>query len=221
MSLGQAARRTLGDRNFQRAGEAYRRVFVDLDDVIDCLPDMGSSPRVLDIGGGDGAVINRLVERRSVGEVIMLDLSSALGGWLTDEARSRTRVLPETSVRDFVDMSEPPVDFVLVSDVIHHVPPDARPEFFADLNDLLRGSPGATLVVKDIDPRGWRGRLAFAADRYISGDRAVSAVPRERMPDLIRRGIRRESFVETALYDRDAPNYCYVFPPDGDDGDAG
>jgi 2-polyprenyl-3-methyl-5-hydroxy-6-metoxy-1,4-benzoquinol methylase len=216
MSVGQAARRVLGDRNFQRAGEVYRRVFVDLDDVVDCLPEMGETARVLDIGGGDGAVVNRLVERRAVGEVTMLDLSATLGGWLTDEARRRTRVMPETSVRDYVDMREQAVDFVLLSDVLHHIPPSARPEFFNDLTDLLRSSPGATLVVKDIDPSGWRGRLAFAADRYISGDRTVSAVPREVMPGLIRDGIARGSCIETDLYHRDSPNYCYVFPPADD-----
>ncbi|HTI67146.1 MAG TPA: hypothetical protein VL460_06325 [Caulobacteraceae bacterium] len=64
MTPGQLARKALGPA-FQPVGEAYRRVFVDMDKVTDWM--IGHIPagaHVLDVGGGDGYVVGQLLAKR-------------------------------------------------------------------------------------------------------------------------------------------------------------
>ena len=66
MTLGSLARTLLGDRAFVRVADAYRAIFVNLDALVDCLPPFAPGTEILDVGGGDGAVLDRvLADRKS------------------------------------------------------------------------------------------------------------------------------------------------------------
>src|SRR3990172_5932074 len=61
VSAGQLARRLLGDRWFPVVGRLYRRLFVDLRKVAEGLPKVPEGGHVLDVGAGDGELVNLLL----------------------------------------------------------------------------------------------------------------------------------------------------------------
>ncbi len=215
MSLGSIARVILGKRWFPVVGSWYRAVFVDLEKVVDCLPELAPGAQVLDIGGGDGEMINILLRKRPAIQVTMLDLSPRLGLFLKPEFRQRVRILPSTSLRDYATTEYPIPDLVIVSDVVHHVPIEVRSSFFADLRQVLKGKT-TTLFVKDLEPGYFRSVLSLLADRYVSGDKKVSLVSRETVTTLVREAFPRASVQSTPLFETDGPNYALLFAIAGD-----
>lgn len=217
MSLGTMARAVLGKRWFPVVGSWYRAVFVDLAKVVDCLPDLPQGARILDIGGGDGEMINILLARRPDLHVTMLDLGPRLGLFLKSEFRDRVRVLPSTSLKAYAQSDYLVPDLVLVSDVIHHVPLEERKGFFADLRRVLRGH-AALLYVKDLEPGYFRAYLSLLADRYVSGDKRVSLASRETVTILVRDAFPGTQVRSTRLFDIDSPNYALLFDIQADAG---
>jgi cyclopropane fatty-acyl-phospholipid synthase-like methyltransferase len=210
MSVGTLARKILGKKWFPVLGRWYRAVFVDLTKVVACLPPLPPGSHVLDIGGGDGEMINILLARNLEIDVTMLDLSSRLGSFLVPAVRPRVRLLPSTSLKTYADGERVFPNVVLVSDVIHHVPVQERPAFFADLRLVLGGRP-TTLVVKDLEPGHFRSWLSLLADRYISGDRTVSLVSQEQVTALVAEAFPGTEVRSTKLFAIDRPNYALVF----------
>lgn len=205
MSIGPFVRRVLGDRWFPFAGRAYRALFVDLAKVIDHFPNLDGVDHLLDIGGGDGEVLNVLLQRYPDLHVTMIDLAKHIGGSLRPELRARVTVLPGTSIRDYRARDEAP-DVVVVSDVIHHVPPAHRHEFLGDLRDLIAGR-AATLVIKEVQPGSLRARLALWSDWYISGDRGAKFLDMEELRKLVADVFPDAVQTRSGLYEADPPNY--------------
>ncbi|MCW2681159.1 MAG: hypothetical protein JWM62_2560 [Frankiales bacterium] len=211
MSIGTAARRTLGPL-FPLAGRAYRRVFVDVRKVAAAVPELPHGAVLLDVGGGDGEILNHLLDRQPGLRIVALDLAAVIGTALRPDLRPRVDLRPGTSVRAYLDAGGEAADAVLLSDVFHHVPPVDREQLVRDVLDAFGGNP-PLLVVKDIVPAGVRSGLAFWADRNISGDRGVQAIGPAELTDLVC-GVRPDLVVSpTGLLDVDAPNYCLVFRP--------
>jgi 2-polyprenyl-3-methyl-5-hydroxy-6-metoxy-1,4-benzoquinol methylase len=216
MSLGSMARAVLGDRWFPVVGRYYRALFVDLEKVIDSFPAPAPGAAVLDIGGGDGELINVFLARHPEARVTMIDLKPQLGGAIRADLRSRVEILAGTSIRDLVTRAAGPFEMIILSDVIHHIPAAARPAFFRDLGDLV-GARAATIVIKDIDPGSFRSTMSYLADRYISGDRNVQLTGQSEMVELVRATFPAAVARPTRLVEVDAPNYCLVFAiPAGD-----
>lgn len=212
MTPGRLARRVLGRRLFSLAGAVYRRLFVDLRDVIDTLPDLPLGARVLEIGGGDGMLAEMLLRARPDLQLVLVDLAPSVGGALSESRRQRVVIHPETSVAAYRQKDLALPDVILVSDVVHHIPAVDRPAFFQDVAALMR--PGKTLlVVKDVSPGGIRSRAAWLADRYISGDRQVRFLGADEMKTLVCAAIPGCPSRETDLLGRDAPNYMIAFGP--------
>ncbi|MFB3905221.1 MAG: methyltransferase domain-containing protein [Acidobacteriota bacterium] len=208
MTIGKLARSLLG-RWFPIAGRLYRSVFVDLKKVVAAFPPIPPGATLLDIGGGDGEVINELIARYPDTQVTMIDLSPRIGGALRPELRDRVRLFPGTSMRKYAEQNPNPPDLVLISDVIHHVPPEQRKEFFADLRTLV-GNSGATILIKDIEPGYPRAYLSWLADRFISGDAIVALVPRAEVKRLLLEAFPAYEVAETRLMETDKPNYALV-----------
>jgi 2-polyprenyl-3-methyl-5-hydroxy-6-metoxy-1,4-benzoquinol methylase len=209
MSVGQFVRRVLGPNAFAPLGRAYRRIFVDLDKVVQTFPPLSEKRLLLDVGGGDGEVINALVRHGPPQRIVMIDPAEELGRGLTPESLERTVVLPSTSVRDYLDAGHEVPDVVMISDVFHHIPVDRRESVLADLGALIRGQE-VTLLVKDIDPQGVRARAALMSDLYVTGDKNVVLIPRDEMREMLSRTLHPVSIEETTLFGVDRPNYGFV-----------
>ena len=210
MSLGSMARAALGKRCFPVVGGWYRAVFVSLERVVDCLPKLDPGSRVLDIGGGDGEMINILLRRDPTLNVTMLDMSPRLGAFLKPQFRAQVHTLPSTSLRDYAATTYDPPNLVIVSDVIHHVPVEARADFFADLALVLRRQ-ATTLFVKDLEPGHFRSTLSLLADRHVSGDKKVSLVSREEVVVRVKTAFPGAQVESTKLFEIDRPNYALTF----------
>jgi hypothetical protein len=210
MSIGGLARAILGTRLFPIFGSWYRAVFVDLEKVVDSLPPFPPGSHVLDIGGGDGEMINILLARHPDLDITMIDRNPRLGLFLTPESRKRVRLRPSTSLQDYAAAQHEPPDLVMVSDVIHHVPVESRSSFFADLRLVVADRP-TTLVVKDVQPGSFRSSLSLWADWYVSGDRQVRLVGRDEVITLVKAAFPTATVQPTRLFDVDPPNYSLVF----------
>jgi hypothetical protein len=200
---GQIARRILG-KYFEPFGNAYRRIFVDLDRVVEFYDrEVPEKSRILDVGGGDGAVIERLLDRRPDLLVTMTDLAENIGQFISERNRPRVNLLPKTSIEEMSGQ----FDIVMISDVLHHVPPESRGQFFAVLASACERLDSKKLIFKDVEPKGVRSFLALLADRYITGDRHVSFPSRKdfgMFAELHFPHASRKSHVP------DWPNYCEV-----------
>ena len=214
MSAGQLARRLLGDRWFPVVGRLYRRLFVDLRKVAEGLPKVPEGGHVLDVGAGDGELVNLLLPLNPGATATLIDVAPAVGGWLRADLRDRVEVMPHTSVGAYAKLARRPVDVVILSDVLHHVPLAERPGLLIDLRDLLAGR-AAKLVVKEVEPGSWRARLYYLADRFITGDRNVHFIRRDEVRKLVQGALPDAACEETDLYRRNRPNYCLIFSVPG------
>ena len=211
MSAGSLARRLLGDRLFVRAADFYRAIFVDLDAVVDCLPAFAPGTEILDVGGGDGAVLDRVLARNPGTRATLVDLAPRVGVAIAPERRDRVRCLPATRVAAGRARGAPAPDVVLLSDVLHHVAPAEREALLREVRDAA-GAP-ALLVVKDVAPGGFRAWLSVFAARWVSGDRGVQLIGPRDACALVARVFPEWTPCATPLLDRDPPNYCIVFAP--------
>ncbi len=207
MSLGSLARATLGPL-FPVVGAAYRRLFVDVAKVAAALP-VFESP-LLDVGGGDGAVLNPLLDRQPWLRVTAVDLAPVIGQSIRADLRPRVDLRAGTSVREYIASGGSPPGAALLSDVLHHVRPEDRLQLVRDVLEAFQDRP-PVIAVKEIVPQGVRSACAFWADRNISGDRGVTALSPSELLDLMHAADGRLRSTVTPLLDVDRPNYCVVF----------
>ena len=199
MSPGQLARRLLGS-HFQIAGELYRRIFVDMDKVTDgMIRHIPQGAHVLDVGGGDGYVVDLLLTKRPDIRVTMTDIAPEIGSFIRPANRDRVILKPGTDAAEV----EGAFDVITLADVVHHVPAPARPGFFAMLASVAARTGARTVLVKDVEPGGLRALLALWGDLYITCDKNVAFLPADRVeiPGFEKR--------ETAM--PDFPNYLLTF----------
>ena len=205
MSVGTLARKLLGKR-FHSVAKRYRAVFVSLDAVAKTVSKyLPEGALVLDVGGGDGAPLNHLLNGRPDLRIIMLDVASSVGNAVEERFANRVSRQARTELAEY-DGARP--DAILLMDVVHHVPQPERHAFFRDLGALLDRHKVGRVIVKDVARGGIRSWVALMADRYISGDRQVHFYSIEEL----RRTLEQFGPVhETELYSLDAPNYCSGF----------
>ena len=213
MSPGPLLRRLLGDRWFPSLGRLYRRVFVDLRKVVEGFPEVPEGGHILDVGAGDGELMNLLLPLNPGATATLIDVAPQVGGWLRADLRDRVEALPETSVAAYAKRKRP-VDLLILSDVVHHVPLAERPGLLIDLRELL-GGRAAKLVVKEVEPGSWRAKLYYLADRFITGDRNVRFIRRDEVRRLVQGAVPEAACEETDLYRRNPPNYCLIFSVPG------
>lgn len=215
MTVGKLARRIFGPAIFLRVAHYYRAFFVNLAKVVDTFArEIPHGAHVVDVGGGDGVPLNYLLDARPDITVSMIDVAPSVGTALEPRFESRTRRMPGVSIADYLGSGCVRADAVIVSDVVHHVPVEAREDFFRDLGRLA-AAPGTVVMIKDVEPTGTRAWLSYLADRYISGDRRVSLISRSALRGFLSRHITNASIHEGALYRQDAPNYVLVAVTDG------
>jgi hypothetical protein len=209
MSVGQVARRALGPA-FPVAGAAYRRIFVDVRKVAECIPALPGGSVLLDVGIGDGSITNHLLDLQPDLRVIGVDLAPSIGSFIREDLRDRVELHPATSVAEIVAAGLPEISAASMADVLHHVPPDARPGLVTDILSAFGDRP-KTLIVKDMLPHGPRAVAAFWADRHISQDDCVEPLGPAAVVSLVRSVWAESKVAVTDLQRVDYPNFCLVF----------
>jgi 2-polyprenyl-3-methyl-5-hydroxy-6-metoxy-1,4-benzoquinol methylase len=195
------ARRLLG-RHFHIFADVYRRVFVDMDKVTDeMIRHIPPNARVLDVGGGDGYVVEQLLRKRPDIHVTMTDVASVVGTFISAENRRRATVLAATDVATVTGKFE----VMTLADVVHHVPPESRTAFLAVLTETARRVNCRTILIKDIEPGGLRALLALLGDHHITGDKQASPAPAA--------SLKLPGFTAAEMTMPDFPNYCVRFTP--------
>ena len=207
MSIGSASRAILGEKLFQVAGTVYRRIFFDANDFVECTTDIFSKGICLDIGGGDGFLTNRLLSAHPELVVTLVDPTPNCGTWVSKENSSRFTLHPNKTTNDLLPEQAGIYDSAILADVVHHVMPKDRTELLKQAFEMLK--PGGTLLIKEIEPRGMRSKLAYLADVYISRDPIVYFISQELLLDLIKEVLGTNHKIEiNNLVQKDYPNYA-------------
>ncbi|MFM8895654.1 MAG: class I SAM-dependent methyltransferase [Actinomycetales bacterium] len=188
--------------------DTYRGFFVDLDQVVACVPVEPRSATLLNIGTGDGVLVSRIARRYPQLSVTTTDITQHQGWLIDDDLRDRIRVQVHSPEQIAQSGFGTGFDVVLMSDVVHHVPVADRATVIARAWEAT--SPNGCLVVKDIEERGLRARLSLWSDRYLTGDRHTELIGASAMEALILQSEPTARVSRSWLVDRDYPNYLLV-----------
>jgi 2-polyprenyl-6-hydroxyphenyl methylase/3-demethylubiquinone-9 3-methyltransferase len=166
------------------AAEAYRRVFVDLDEVVAHLQKWAPAPRrILEVGCGEGFVAERLAKAYPAAAITGSDICPTVGRLFRGD-RGQVRFV-EAPVQQIAVAEPQAFDLVVLCDVLHHVPSSEREGLLRAVFQTM--APGASLVLKDWLPsRAPIHWLCSFADRYITGD-AVEFSPKSTIASLLGR----------------------------------
>lgn len=207
MAIGSFIRRLAGPLE-RPLCDAYRGLFMDVDRCARQLQAaIPTDCHVIDVGGGDGAVLDAILRARPDLTATMLDLKDEVGKFLAPESMPRVDIHAGTSIHDYLAQGGTQADCVLVSDVVHHVPVEARVGFLRDCARLLQ--PGGTLIIKDVAPGHLVSLASVYADRYITGDRHVQLIAPSELTSLLQELGLRASAPLLARTER--PNYAFAF----------
>ena len=178
VKVGPAIRTRLGRWEIPVA-DAYRSLFLNLDDCATLIASMWPAERILEVGCGDGSFGERLLAHYPDSQYLGIDVAGEPGRLFRgDRARATFRSMTS---RDLRNESPEPFDLVLLVDVLHHVPAPGRADLLGDLCALT--APGGHYAVKEWEPTRTPGHYAaWFADRFITGDRVAHVTP----PDLNR-----------------------------------
>lgn len=135
--------------------------------------------RMLDVGGGTGALAVRLSHALDA-EVIVIDPTPEMLAYVPSEPLVRT-VLGSAEA---VPLDDASVDAVLVSDAFHHF--DDQPSATSEFARVVR--PGGGVVVLELDPRPWYMRPIVAAEKLL-GEPGTFFTPEEMCAFMAEHGI--------------------------------
>lgn len=183
MPIGSAVRKALGPLE-PAAIRLYRDRFIDLDAVAETVASVApGSRRVLEIGCGDGAMAAATRRRLPGSQLVGIDPGVQNPGGLFDGDRDGV-TFERLTTAQLRARAEPPFDLVMLIDVLHHVTDSERQQVLLDAAALC--APGGTVAVKEWEQqRGLWDKVAFLADRYVSGDSTVRFMPRPELQTLI------------------------------------
>ena len=190
MPVGPLVRRAFGPFE-HRITEAYRSIYVDLDDYVAAVREwIPHARQILEVGCGEGAVTERLAAAYPDARITAIDITPRIGRLFRGSA---DRVaFRQCTVQEVAAETPDRFDLVMIADVVHHVPIALR----EGLIDAARAAlaPGGSLVFKEWErsrtPIHW---MCHASDRWLTGDQ-VSFMSRDEGRALLTR-----SFSEPAL----------------------
>jgi cyclopropane fatty-acyl-phospholipid synthase-like methyltransferase len=210
MKPGPAMRKLMPPKVERRMAAMYRAVFVDLEKVARLLAQhLPQDARLLDIGGGDGELVNHLLDSRTDVSVSMVDVAESVGKFITPANRLRVVLHPRTSIESHADGLRAHYDAALVSDVVHHLPVNYRADFIKSVySAIVSGGP---MFIKDIEPGHPIASLSLFCDKYVSGDRGVELISMDKLRTLGAKQLPEHVSTEIGLYPIDRPNYMLKF----------
>lgn len=209
MSIGKITRFIFG-RRFNKIGSRYRKYFFDIDKFIETLPNLDKDASILDIGGGDGEVLNKILNKNKNLRGIIMDISENVGGMISRENKARVKTYAGTYIeglRNILDDNKS--KYLLISDVIHHIPLDKRSDFLLEVNSLCKED--TVLIIKEVEPGFIKSTLSIISDVCVSGDRNTKLISKLDLIQKITDLNPNISVLETRLFKIDPPNYCLCF----------
>ena len=160
----------MGRRLEAFAVDRYRRLFVDLDALAATIAGHGPFASVIEVGCGEGELLTRLMNTLGPDTAALgIDIAPNPGHGYSGPHEHVT--FRQVAVADVVAEGQR-FELVVVSDVLHHIPPIERRSFLESCRSLL--APNGTIVVKEwVRRRNLAHLAAYVSDRYISGDKSV------------------------------------------------
>ena len=194
MRPGPLVRKLFGPYEHQVA-EAYRHVFIDLDDFAHLIQSwVPQATNILEVGCGEGAMTERIIKNYPTAAVTAIDIMPKVGRLFRGD-RSNV-VFSQEYVEAVADRRPFSFDLVILSDVIHHVPAPARPSLMSAIERAM--TPNGSFIFKDWlvtkTPIHW---MCGMSDRYLTGD-DVSYCTMPIMQDLLREPFGVTSIRQTA-----------------------
>lgn len=194
MPIGPTIRRMFG-RHEAAVADLYRSIYIDMDAYIAQIIKWVPAPRrILEVGAGEGAVTERLKRAFPQSEIVATDIMPKVGR-LYKGRREGVTFLQKT-VQDIAAEQPGGFDFVILSDVIHHVPLALRPSIIGALRGCL--AVDGLLIFKDwTEDRTLIHWLCKASDVYLTGDN-VSHLDAPQLEALIETGFGQDTIVDRA-----------------------
>jgi 2-polyprenyl-3-methyl-5-hydroxy-6-metoxy-1,4-benzoquinol methylase len=157
--------------------DAYRSLYIDLDDWAEQLHEAcPNASRILEIGCGEGASTERLLNVFSDANVTAIDITPRIGRLFAGDTSRVT--FKQTHVSDIARSQPGSFDLVVMCDVLHHVPLTERMALIANIHQTIK--LGGCFAFKDWAPSAtpihW---MCYASDRYLTGDSVHFATPAE------------------------------------------
>lgn len=194
MNAGPFIRKLFGPYE-NRISEAYRSIYIDIDAFVELMHQWKSTANaILEVGCGEGAVTERLNAFYPGAKITAIDITPRIGrlyrGLLGD-----VRFI-QSSVLEIADREPGQYDLVVLSDVLHHVPPELRQGLLDAIRIAL--APKGTFIFKDWQrnyaPIHW---LCYASDRWLTGDR-ISYMTRDEMRERLAASFGAASLIAEA-----------------------
>ena len=176
MSPGALIRRAFG-RHEKRVSELWRALFFDLAEWTGIVHGWApEAKRILEVGCGEGYSTQHLVTAFPDAQVDAIDIAPNIGRLYGGPAgRANFRIV---SAEDLAGEEPGVYDLIVLADVFHHVPREARESLLRAIAALL--APGGVFAFKD-----WHRNAApiyyaaYASDRWLTGDRIAYLTPAE------------------------------------------
>lgn len=168
MSIGASIRRMFGPYE-RHVSEAYRAIYLNIDEFVEQVRRWSPSPRrILEVGCGEGAVTERLRTAFPSSHITAIDLTSRIGRLY--QGPQAGVCFSRCEVRDLAESKVELFDLIMLCDVLHHVPFGSRLGLLSAIRATL--APHGSFVFKDWQrsntPIHW---LCYASDRWLTGDR--------------------------------------------------
>jgi uncharacterized protein (DUF2062 family)/2-polyprenyl-3-methyl-5-hydroxy-6-metoxy-1,4-benzoquinol methylase len=151
--IEQATRRALVRyRNAPLGDRLYVAVKLRTDPIVGALQSLpGSFGRLLDAGAGRGQLSLLALELERATEVVGFDWDARKTGLAQRAAMGEARYFQA----DICSVTWPPVDTILMADVLHYLTPDRQDAVLE--RAVAAMSPGGRLLVREVETaRGWR-----------------------------------------------------------------
>jgi 2-polyprenyl-3-methyl-5-hydroxy-6-metoxy-1,4-benzoquinol methylase len=172
MPLGPLVRKWLGPLE-QPAAAAYRSLFVDLHSLVGqieaWLPVAGIQ-NILDVGCGEGMLVEYLAKAYPNAQITGIDITPRIGRLFKGDRKLVT--FRQQTISEFAAHSPCSMDFLIISDVLHHAPLHSHQEIISFAKSALKQD--GYFILKEWEQNTTPIHLiAYLADRCITGDRVV------------------------------------------------
>jgi 2-polyprenyl-3-methyl-5-hydroxy-6-metoxy-1,4-benzoquinol methylase len=151
-----------------RISATYRSIYLDMDAFIELMQRWKpAASKILEVGCGEGAVTERLRTTYPNAKITAIDITSRIGRLYRGSLRDVEFI--QSDIKEIAKKQPGHYDFVVLSDVLHHVPVEFRQELLNSIRTVL--APKGTFIFKDWQrnyaPIHW---LCYASDRFLTGD---------------------------------------------------